>query len=138
MDPQVTWQELLDAWRRGDWNVVAEVADALLEWIRKSGFPPETMGSDMGSDWNRTVAVAAAQFALRCAIEVRLCQYKVPFDVPVNIVCSQCSRGGPTDVRQALAGGWTGLRYTPGSTCERFVACCPACRSADDARSSTT
>ena len=42
MDPQVAWQDLLDALHQLDWDRVRDLADGLLQWLDRDGFPPET------------------------------------------------------------------------------------------------
>lgn len=68
MDPQATWNRLLEAWADQDWPSVFESAQDLSEWLGKSGFPPKTMeGSGLGDDWHRALATAMCQFALNRA-----------------------------------------------------------------------
>ena len=65
MDPQITWHSLLAAWTRGNWLDVTELAEALIDWLDKGGFPPKTVAApELGVDWHRVVAQAAARFAL--------------------------------------------------------------------------
>ena len=45
MDPQTTWNSLLEEWAKRNWLDVSELAEALLEWLSKDGFPPKTIGS---------------------------------------------------------------------------------------------
>ena len=64
MDPQTTWNELLQAWSSRKWEAVIELSQALLGWLADGGFPPETqLPNELGADWNREVAFAACQFA---------------------------------------------------------------------------
>lgn len=64
MDPQASWEQLLEVFADGDWERVDELADALLTWLERDGFPPRaTTGSDLGQDWDRAVAQAACRFA---------------------------------------------------------------------------
>jgi len=65
MDPQVAWQELLDARAREDGPAACSAAEALLGWIERGGFPPQVISSrDMDKDWNAALAMAACQFVL--------------------------------------------------------------------------
>ena len=41
MDPQAAWDRLLEAYTHGDWSVVEELAEGLLEWLHRGGFPPQ-------------------------------------------------------------------------------------------------
>ena len=40
MDPQAAWDHLLEAYTHGDWSVVEELAEGLLKWLHRGGFPP--------------------------------------------------------------------------------------------------
>ena len=72
MDPQTTWNELLDAYVGCDWDRAEETATALLEWLDRDGFPPQTVQrSNVGPLFNRHLARAACQFVLDRAKEVR-------------------------------------------------------------------
>jgi hypothetical protein len=64
MDPQVTWEELQEAFADGDWGRVEELSEALLDWLDRGGFPPRMCaGRVVGEDWDRVVSRAAAEFA---------------------------------------------------------------------------
>ena len=68
MDPQAAWNQLLEAYSHGDWSVVVELAEGLLEWLHRGGFPPQPVSKrEMGDEWNRAVAVSACRFALSAA-----------------------------------------------------------------------
>jgi hypothetical protein len=65
MDPQATWDDLLDAYADKDRDRVDELADALLTWLDRGGFPPRaTTGRDLGREWDVAIARAACEFAL--------------------------------------------------------------------------
>ena len=70
MDPQATWQRLLDAYTSQDWPDANEAAEDLLAWLRGDGFPPQTHPSrSMNDAWNRTIAEAACRFViLECGL----------------------------------------------------------------------
>ena len=64
MDPQLAWEELLQAWVRRDWESVVEYAEALLSWLDRGGFPPEMLVHPrLGIDFNWSIARAACAFA---------------------------------------------------------------------------
>lgn len=68
MDPQAAWDRLLSAYADGDWDHVEEVADGLLRWLQRGGFPPRAVaGMDLGDDFDRTLALAGCTFALKRA-----------------------------------------------------------------------
>ena len=56
MDPQATWNEMLEAIFQRDWEIAQERSGALLEWMEKGGFPPQTAGISMHSQWNQAMA----------------------------------------------------------------------------------
>lgn len=56
MDPQATWNEMLEAFALQDWDQAVERAEALLDWMKKGGFPPQTSGIRMPRHWHRTMA----------------------------------------------------------------------------------
>ena len=65
MDPQATWQRMLDAWKHQRWEELQEAALDLKEWIARGGFPPETQADDrMGMLWNRAVVRAVCGLAI--------------------------------------------------------------------------
>lgn len=49
MDPDATWTALLEVYRTRDWLTVWELADALLNWLKHGGFPPQTIGDALGT-----------------------------------------------------------------------------------------
>lgn len=68
MDPQAAWDRLLEAYTDGDWSVVEELAEGLLHWLHRGGFPPQTVSErEMDDAWNRAIAVFASRFALSAA-----------------------------------------------------------------------
>ena len=42
MDPQAAWDQLQEAYRDRDWETVRELAQSLLDWLDRGGFPPVT------------------------------------------------------------------------------------------------
>ena len=65
MDPQATWQELLEARLNRDWNRAEELADSLLEWLQHRGFPPQTIGDPkLGTRWHHAVAYFVCHLVL--------------------------------------------------------------------------
>lgn len=56
MDPQATWNDLLDARLNREWSRAEELANALLGWLQCRGFPPSTVGDDnLGARWHQAV-----------------------------------------------------------------------------------
>lgn len=132
MDPQATWDSLLQEWAQGNWLDVYELAESLLDWLLKDGFPPETMGTlRLGADWNRSVALAATQFALKRADEVLDNPAGIPESIPFTLTCSACNNEGPSSVREALNEGWSRFHYVPAGSSENFLGYCPICRKKD-------
>ena len=65
MDPQVTWDELLEAYASEDWPRAEELATALTAWLDSGGFPPQTIsGRTLGDTWNRAIAYAGCRLAM--------------------------------------------------------------------------
>ena len=65
MDPQATWQQLLDAYAAQSWAEAREAAEDLLAWLRGGGFPPLTLTSrPMDDAWNRAIAETACRFVI--------------------------------------------------------------------------
>jgi hypothetical protein len=65
MDPQSTWDELLDAYVEGDWDTVERRANDLIAWLDRDGFPPSIVSHPgVDSDWNRALARAGCCHAL--------------------------------------------------------------------------
>ena len=72
MDPDVTLRELLEAVQVRAWDRVDELAEALLQWIEKRGFPPSTIGSSqLGIEWHRTVTTMVCHLAVSKARDAR-------------------------------------------------------------------
>jgi hypothetical protein len=65
VDPQVAWNDLVDACSTGNSEAIEEIASALLTWLDAGGFPPQTIaGRTMVARWNRALAYAACFSAL--------------------------------------------------------------------------
>jgi hypothetical protein len=65
MDPQIVWERLLDAYADDDWASVDEHASALLDWLEKGGFPPQTVGHrHLRPPVNHLIAAATCRLAL--------------------------------------------------------------------------
>lgn len=132
MDPQATWTSLLDAWAERNWDDVVELAEALLGWLSKEGFPPETVGGkSMGADWNRALALAMCRFALNRARDVLDSPDQIPGDVPFSLTCATCNNEGPDSYAEAIDEGWTGIEFFPAGASENFLGECPICRRRD-------
>ncbi|MEI7699133.1 MAG: hypothetical protein WCK86_05005 [Planctomycetia bacterium] len=65
MDPQAAWNEMLTAILQKDWEQVSEFAEALLSWMKRGGFPPQTTAVNMTARWNRAQAEFGGLRALR-------------------------------------------------------------------------
>lgn len=128
MDPQASWQLLLDAWSDGDWEEVVELASALLDWLDKQGFAPETSAPhQLGHDWNEVVVRAACSFAVKRAGGVIGNSHGIPDAVPFTLTCGICGNDGPDTHAEALAEGWQQIRYAPTMLSANFVGICPSC-----------
>lgn len=57
-----------------------------------------------------------------------------PPDVFFSLVCENCDAGMEIETpTEALAAGWTELRYAPGLPMANFVGLCPVCRAEEEA-----
>ncbi len=64
MDPEATLRELLDAVQARAWDRVDGLAEALLDWLEKRGFPPLTVGPrELGVEWHRAMATFVCHLA---------------------------------------------------------------------------
>lgn len=57
MDPNTVWSDLARAIERDDWNEATELAEMLVDWIERQGFPPTITGI---ATFDRIVTAAAA------------------------------------------------------------------------------
>jgi len=72
MDPQTAWTELLDAYTECNWDRAEELATALIGWLDRDGFPPQTVQRpNLGPHFNRHVARSVSLFVLDRLKEVR-------------------------------------------------------------------
>ena len=133
MDPQITWHSLLAAWTRGNWLDVTELAEALIDWLDKGGFPPKTVAApELGVDWHRVVAKAAAKFALVHAAAALENPDGVPAVVAFTLTCAHCNNEGPSTYTVAKRDGWKGIQYSPTEISENFLGICPICQAEDE------
>lgn len=132
MDPQATWDMLLRAWSRREWSEVFELCEALLGWLDKRGFPPETnYPNELGADWNGVIAKAACEFALRRSRQVLDDPNGIPADVPFVLICAKCLHEGPVSFAAAEKQGWVNIQYVPAGASENFLGLCSRCRNRD-------
>lgn len=72
MDPDVALKELLAAVGDRNWDRIDELADGLLQWLQRRGFPPTTVGpKTLGRAWHRTVATFVCHVAKSKVRDVR-------------------------------------------------------------------
>ena len=129
MDPQETWRMLLDAWVMREWEEVDELAEALLNWLDRQGFPPSVAHpKELGADLNRAIVRAACEFIRQRTRSVLNDPNRIPQDVPFSLTCGQCNNQGPDTHEEALSEGWTGIEYVPDLMSENFLGICPICR----------
>ncbi len=129
MDPQATWNSLLEEWAERNWLDVSELAEALLEWLSKGGFPPDTMGNrNLGADWNRELAQTMCKFALKRANDVLDSPNQIPSQVTFKLTCATCNNEGPDTYAEAIDEGWARIA----GDSENFLGECRVCRESDD------
>ena len=128
MDPQATWSALLEEWKLGNWPIVAELAESLLIWLYKDGFPPDTMpGVPMGKDWNRIAAKSLSEFSLHRARLVLNSPNCVPPGFAFTITCDTCGDEGPDNYDEAIQEGWIGVHFCPQAAPGNYLGRCPDC-----------
>lgn len=94
MDPQVTWDSLMKEWANRSWLDVVELAEALLQWLDRDGFPPKTSDvPELGVEWHAAVARAAATYAMERAEAVLDDPDGIPACCVHADVCSLQRRG---------------------------------------------
>lgn len=79
MDPSAAWNSLLMAYATKQWADAIDPAEALRDWLKAGGFPPQpTIGSTTGSltcqldnEFSAGICLAACEHVLsRCRKEV--------------------------------------------------------------------
>ena len=55
MDPQATWNEMLDAIAESNMLDAELRAEALLDWIDRGGFVPQTLTRVLPDEWDRLI-----------------------------------------------------------------------------------
>jgi hypothetical protein len=78
MDPQTAWNELRTATRAGDWEAARELAQDLLDWLDRGGFPPLVR------------AGASADPARRRAVVRRYCRSAIRRAVAADVPPCEC------------------------------------------------
>lgn len=71
MDPNATWLLLLEAIQCKDWKAVRDHEEDLLDWLDRSGFPPNTSGIVTDHYWNKQMARHACKLAKAIARRLR-------------------------------------------------------------------
>lgn len=128
MDPQATWEAMIEEWQRGNWPTVIELAECLLHWLKKRGFPPETIpGQHMGGDWNRVAAISLCRFALARSRLVLNSPNHIPTEFPFTLTCDTCEGKGPGSYEAAVADNWRFIHYCPTEGLGNFLGRCPDC-----------
>lgn len=69
MDPQAAWEEMLEAISASDFFEAELRADALMEWLRKDGFPPQTLTRVLSADWDRRICRYVCRKVMMTATE---------------------------------------------------------------------
>ena len=132
MDPQESYLRLLNAWINREWEEVAELSQALLDWLDKGGFPPEPhYPKEMGNEWNTIVVRAICDFAVSRANSVLEDENGIPSEIPFRLTCINCQEDGPTSFAESQANGWDAVQYVPNSIYRTFLGICPRCTAED-------
>jgi len=72
MDPQTTWEEMLEALAAEDFDAASEAAAALDRWLQRGGFPPQPLTRVLSDYWNRKICqfVCGQVFEAICNREI--------------------------------------------------------------------
>ena len=55
MDPQAAWNEMLEAVATNDFHEAELRAEALLDWLSRGGFAPQTVSRVLPAEWDRLI-----------------------------------------------------------------------------------
>ena len=55
MDPEVAWNEILEAIAAENLPDAESSAESLLGWIERGGFAPQTLKRPISCEWNRLI-----------------------------------------------------------------------------------
>ena len=55
MDPQATWNEMLESISAGDFFEAELRAEALLHWLDRGGFAPQPLSRVLSEEWDRLI-----------------------------------------------------------------------------------
>ena len=55
MDPQAAWSEMLEAVAANDFVEAELRAGALLDWLDRGGFAPQTVSRVLPTEWDRLI-----------------------------------------------------------------------------------
>ena len=67
MDPQVAWNEMLDAIAADNLSDAEACADSLLGWIERGGFVPQALKRPIPDKWNILICDYVCREVLRTA-----------------------------------------------------------------------
>ena len=67
MDPTATWDALQRELMAENWEQATELAESLLTWLGRDGFPPLIGSKDLPYGWHRALAEAGAKYVLMAA-----------------------------------------------------------------------
>lgn len=65
MDPQATWNEMLNAMVEGDFEEAGVKADDLTAWLDRGGFPPQPLTRVLSDVWDTMIC----RFVCRMVLE---------------------------------------------------------------------
>jgi len=55
MDPQASWNEMLEAISANDMFEAGLRAEGLMDWLDRGGFPPQPLSRVLPVDWDRMI-----------------------------------------------------------------------------------
>ncbi len=70
MDPEAAWREISEAYcgtEETQWDRIGELADGLLQWLKRDGLPPTITGNRV---FDKLVAVRTCEALVDWCVEV--------------------------------------------------------------------
>lgn len=140
MDPVAAWRDLINALVQLDWERASELAQALLDWMRRGGFPPDVIllvdaGSRMdtsvvaGPELNRVVVQSVSRFAIQLNTHNQRESRRGDRRASCRLVCRQCDAVGQETIGEAAKAGWSQLQFIADISVANVSALCPKCSS---------
>ena len=95
MDPQVAWNEMLEAIAIKDFFEAELRAEALIDWLDQSGFAPQTVSRLLPAEGRRleplrAICVFPARVVRGRGLFGRVVSGSLPSNLPLDLPCKRC------------------------------------------------